>query len=198
MMYKANTIYEQKGITTKKLILTALFAALTCISTMVIQIPTSTMGYIHPGDSFVLLSGILLGPLSGAFAAGFGSSLADLFTGYLIYAPATFVIKAGTALIAYHTFRALDKILHTKRPAIPQLIVSGIAGELLVVVGYFVFEIFMLTIVNKTSLYAGFIAALASLPTSTVQGSAGIFLATLLHPILSPFIHLQRSQSQRG
>ena len=48
---------------TKKLIFAALMAALTCVSTMIIKIPTPTNGYIHPGDGFVLLSGLLLGPL---------------------------------------------------------------------------------------------------------------------------------------
>ena len=32
---------------TKKLIFAALFAALTCVATMIIKVPTPTMGYIH-------------------------------------------------------------------------------------------------------------------------------------------------------
>ena len=63
---------------TKKLVVTALMAALTCIATMIIKIPTPTFGYIHLGDGFVLLSGIILGPVSGAFAAGIGSMFADI------------------------------------------------------------------------------------------------------------------------
>ena len=43
---------------TKKLVYTALFTALCCVGTMVIQIPTpATHGYIHLGDAFVILSG---------------------------------------------------------------------------------------------------------------------------------------------
>ena len=48
-----------KNMKTKKLIFAALFAALTCVATMIIKVPTPTMGYIHPGDSIVLLSGFL-------------------------------------------------------------------------------------------------------------------------------------------
>ena len=55
---------------TKNIIFTALFAALTCVATMIIKLPTPTMGYIHPGDAIVLLSGLLLGPWYGSFAAG--------------------------------------------------------------------------------------------------------------------------------
>ena len=40
---------------TKKIILAALFAALTCAATMSIRIPTpGTGGYIHPGDAIVI------------------------------------------------------------------------------------------------------------------------------------------------
>ena len=50
----------------KKLILAALFAALSCVATMSIRIPTpGTSGYIHPGDAIVILSGIILGPVWG-------------------------------------------------------------------------------------------------------------------------------------
>ena len=37
----------------KKLVTAALLAAMTCVATMIIKIPTPTFGYIHPGDGFV-------------------------------------------------------------------------------------------------------------------------------------------------
>lgn len=48
--------------TVKKLVFAALFAALCCVATMVIRIPTPIGGYIHAGDAVVLLAGFLLGP----------------------------------------------------------------------------------------------------------------------------------------
>jgi len=55
----------------KKMTTTALFMALTCIATMIIKLPTpGTGGYVHLGDTFVILSGILLGPIYGAIAGG--------------------------------------------------------------------------------------------------------------------------------
>ena len=98
----------------KLTITAALFAALTCIGTMILKIPTPTLGYIHPGDGFVLLSGLLLGPLWGGLAAGIGSGLSDLIGGYFIYVPATFIIKALTAIVAYFTFRFSSKLLKSK------------------------------------------------------------------------------------
>ena len=78
----------------KKLVTAALLAAMTCVATMIIKIPTPTFGYIHPGDGFVLLCGVVLGSLPGALAAGIGSMFSDIFSGYVTWAPATFIIKA--------------------------------------------------------------------------------------------------------
>ena len=52
----------------RKLVLAALLAALVCVATMVVQIPSPMQGYVNLGDCFVLLSGWLLGPWYG-FAA---------------------------------------------------------------------------------------------------------------------------------
>ena len=76
----------------------ALFAALACVATMSIRIPTpGTGGYIHPGDAVVILCGIFLGPAEAFLAAGIGSCMADLLGGYFIYVPITFVIKGLVA-----------------------------------------------------------------------------------------------------
>ena len=178
-----STTHEQTQPKTKKLILSALMAALTCVGTMIIKVPTPTMGYIHPGDGFVLLSGLLLGPLWGFLAAGLGSALSDLIGGYFIYVPATFLIKGLTALVAYLVFRGVSKLSNTKT-SLPALIGSGVAGEAVMVAGYFLFEIFMLAIVNQTSLSAGVIASLAGIVPNLIQGAFGVVIATLLHPLL--------------
>lgn len=85
----------------KRLVLAALFAALACVATMSIRIPTpGTNGYIHSGDAIVILSGVILGPVWGLLAGGIGSALSDLIGGYFMYVPVTFVIKGLIALIA--------------------------------------------------------------------------------------------------
>ncbi|MBR5765838.1 MAG: ECF transporter S component, partial [Lachnospiraceae bacterium] len=81
-------------VKTRTLVRSAMFAALTFIATYIIKIPTpGTGGYIHPGDAFVILSGVILGPVYGAAAAGIGSALADILGGYFYYAPITLLIK---------------------------------------------------------------------------------------------------------
>ena len=95
------------GEKTRKLVYAALFAALTCVMTMIVKIPVpATGGYVNLGDCVVLLAGWVLGPMYGGAAAGLGSMLADLVSGYPLYAPGTFVIKACMAVCAWAVFRA--------------------------------------------------------------------------------------------
>ena len=72
---------------------------------MLIRIPTPLKGYINLGDAIVLLCAFLLPPSYAFFAAGIGSMLADIFSGYAVYAPATFIIKGLMALAAYFIFK---------------------------------------------------------------------------------------------
>jgi uncharacterized membrane protein len=72
----------------------AIFGAFTCVVTMVIAFPIpATNGFINIGDAVVMITGLMFGPIIGGIAGGIGSSLADLFLGFTIYAPATLVIK---------------------------------------------------------------------------------------------------------
>ena len=93
---------------TKKIVLSALLASLVCVATMLIKIPSPLKGYLNLGDCVVLLSGWVLSPVYGFLTAGIGSALADIFSGYIIYAPATFVIKGLMALVAYFTCRVIS------------------------------------------------------------------------------------------
>lgn len=170
--------------TTRTLILASLMAAITCVGTMIIKVPTPTNGYIHPGDGFVLLSGLLLGPVWGSLAAGIGSALSDLIGGYFVYVPATFIIKALTALVGYFVFVVIRKLVTSRTNPAP-VIVGGIAGEAVMVAGYFLFEIFMLATVNGTSVKAGYVAATAGLVPNIIQGVFGVIIATVLFPLLN-------------
>ncbi len=157
---------------TKKLMLTALFAALSCIATMSIRIPTpGTGGYIHPGDAIVILSGVLLGPVYGFLAAGIGSCMSDLLGGYLVYAPVTFLIKG---LVAAFSALAYRKIAKSGKYAYAGIAVGGILDILLVAGGYFLFEVL---------LYGP--GAAASVPANLIQGTGGLILSLLLYPVLT-------------
>lgn len=156
-----------KDKTIRKLVLSAMFAALSCAATMVIQIPIAT-GYLNFGDSLCLLAGWILGPWYGFAAAGLGSALADLLAGYGAYVPATFVIKGLVALIA----ALLLRLVRTAgMPAVWQLALSALPAEAAMVLGYFSFETLVL---GETA------AAAAAVPNNLLQAAAGIVLAVLL------------------
>ena len=59
---------------TRELVKAALFAALACVATMVIKIPSPLGGYLNLGDCVVLAAGWLLAPGYGFLAAGIGSA----------------------------------------------------------------------------------------------------------------------------
>ena len=54
----------------RTMVMAAVLAALACVATMVVQIPSPMNGFVNLGDCFVLLSGWLLGPWWGAAAGG--------------------------------------------------------------------------------------------------------------------------------
>ena len=96
-------------LNTKTLVMASLLAALCCVATMVIRIPSPTGGYMNLGDTVVILSAYLLGPAWGAAASGLGSALADLFSGYTAYVPGTLVIKALMAACAAWIYLLMKK-----------------------------------------------------------------------------------------
>lgn len=170
----------------KKTVMTALFAALACAATMAIRIPiVGTGGYVHLGDAIVILSGILLGPAWGFFAAGVGSAMADLLGGYFIYVPITLAIKGLVALSSGLVARAVWDKPRLRRAA---AVFGGLADIVLVAGGYFVCEIPMY----------GLTAAAASVLPNAFQGLSGLVIASLLYPIALSVPQVQRLAAASG
>ncbi len=155
---------------TKKIVMAALLAALTCVATMIIKIPSPLKGYLNLGDCIVLVAGWMLSPIYGFLAAGLGSAFADMFSGYLSYVPATFVIKGLMALIAFYGF----KLLYNKFGNLPSRIASGVLAEAVMILGYFLFEGFLY----------GFKPSLINIPANGVQGIAGLIIGVALIKVL--------------
>lgn len=169
----------------KKLILAALFAALSCVATMSIRIPTpGTSGYIHPGDAIVILSGVILGPVWGFLAGGIGSALSDLIGGYFIYVPITFVIKGLVALAAGLLYQKVGKNQKSRYIAV---ILGGVADIILVAGGYFVCESFI---------YGA--GAAASIPANIIQGVGGLVISCILYPILISIPNVRQTAVAAG
>ena len=163
-----------------RLVYTALFTALTTVATLVIQVPSPMCGYVNLGDAMVLLSAWILGPVYGTAAAGIGSMLADLLSGYAYYAPGTLVIKCLMAFVAAQVFLVLKDKVKGKHFA---KVVSGLLAEIIMVAGYFG--------------YAGLIlgnglSAALSIPGNLVQGGFGIVVSTVVYLALSQVIKMPK------
>ena len=152
-----------------KIVLSGLFAAIIFVLTAFVPIPLGH-GYANAGDVFVVLSGVMLGPWAGMAASGVGSAMADLYLGYSVYAPATFVIKGLMAACAFLIFRGIGR----GRSALVRHVVSYIVCEMIMVLGYFLFE---------TALF-GFAVALADVFGNLLQAAfsagTGIALSAVL------------------
>ena len=159
---------------TLKIVLTAMFAALICVATMLIRVPIpATGGYANLGDGVILLCAFLMNPICAVIAAGIGSMLTDLLNGYAHYAPGTFVIKGCMAIAAALIVKAMGR-----KPA--GYVVSGVAAEAIMVAGYFGYAALLL---GKG------IGAAASIPGNLVQAAMGLVIGLLL------FFLLKRSKA---
>lgn len=151
---------------TRDIVLSAMFAALICVATMIIKIQLTPNGYINLGDGVIILASKALGPFYAFFAAGIGSMLADLLSGFAFYAPVTFLVKG---LMAVVTFFVMKKLSGMKNKTLP-IIIASVAAEIVMIFGYYIFE----------SIVYGFGAALASMPGNSIQAAAGIVSGALL------------------
>ena len=155
---------------TKRIVVTALMASMVCVMTMMVKIPSPMKGYLNIGDCVVLLCGWLLAPGYGFVAAGLGSALADLFSGYAIYAPATFLIKGGMSLLVF----VCGRLMRQRGGKLVSQIVGGVLAEAFMVGGYLVFE----------GVLYGFAASAVNIPANGVQGGVGLVLGLALIKVL--------------
>lgn len=151
----------------RRLVLTALLVGVVAVVTMTVSVPLpGVKGYVNIGDTVVLLSGLIFGPLTGAAAGGFGSALADMLLGYAYWAPWTLIIKGAEGLLAGWL------ALRWHRAA-----AAGTAAGVMVV-GYFL----------AGSLLYGLGPALASLPGDLLQGAVSAALCLIAAAPLQKYL----------
>lgn len=165
----------------QKLVMSALFCALICVATASFPIPLGGGGYANLGDTLIAVCAFFVGPLWGFLSAGVGSALADLFLGYGVYAPATFIIKGLMALVYILIFRGFAKT----KAAIPMALVAAIAAEALMVFGYFAFECILYTPAGAIPNVAG----------NLIQAAVGVGCSTVLVSLISHNKYLMKHSS---
>jgi len=139
---------------------TAMSTALVFVSTRIIQINLPSGGYLNFGDTMIMFTSMLFGPVVGAFAGGVGAALADVSGPYAGWAPITLVVKGLEGLIIGYIARKHDS------PG--TLIIAGILGGMEMVLGYFAFEVPIL----------GLPRAMLDIPPNILQGVTGVLVGT--------------------
>jgi len=119
-----------------------IFTALNFVVTFWIKIPIpATGGYINIGDIAVMFTALLFGPIIGGITGGVGPMLADIFSGpYIIYAPATLIIKGIEGFLIGLISNPRDRIGRISYRDILAVIIGGI----LIPLGYFIYQAFIL------------------------------------------------------
>lgn len=88
-----------KNKSVKLLTSAAMFAALTLALTYFhTPMPNANGGYVHLGDAVIFLAASILPLPYACAAAAVGGAMADLLSGFAVWAPATLIIKALLAL----------------------------------------------------------------------------------------------------
>lgn len=164
---------------TGKIIRIAVYTVAVYTVTIILQVyQPATGGYFNLGESVIYAAAILEGPIVAAIAGGVGAALADLSTGYAVFAPATLVIKFTEGYLA-------GWLIHRFRPRFTRYklelagIVGGLYTLLLVVFAYYYWS---------GSIYIGpseYLGAEVSAPLVSVPLIIWVMVAVLLGGLLT-------------
>jgi len=160
----------------------AAFVTLAFIGTAVIRIPIpATGGYFNLGDTFVMVSALLYGPLIGLGVGLIGPALADA-VGFPQFILATALVKGFEGLIV--GLVAVGSNRKKGSGAIPALML----GILILVGGYYLFEAMVYPLLARSVPFFGVTdakAALAEILPNLLQGVLSAVIAFGIFKVLT-------------
>lgn len=172
-----------RNLSTRKIVLTALMAALTVVgSSLRITMPISIGGNtaFHLGNILCVLSGLLMGPWLGGLAAGLGSAIYDMTNPmYIADCWITFLTKGAMGLAAG---LAAGKGKHM---TYLRALLSSIAGSFVYAVLYLLKTFLKTMLVQGVAADGAMLAVLEKLPATVFNA----VIAILFAPILAIAIH---------
>ncbi|WP_313537648.1 ECF transporter S component [Enterococcus sp.] len=159
----------------QRVVLVALFAALTVIGTM-IKIPLPTGAFVHLGNAVLLLAVLLLGYINGSLAGGLGFAIFDVLNGYAAEAPYFILESFIVGAAAYGAF-----LLFKKKPyRVWQLVVIGLATGIAKLAMTQIKNTVMLWYMGSAFSHA-WAAALVKLPATVINVTVTIVLVAILY-----------------
>lgn len=182
-----------KNTKTRKIVLTALMAALCYVAFRFLKIPIPVPGgntALHIGNAFCVLCALLLGGVYGGIAGAVGMTIADLTDPtYISSAPKTFVLKMIIGLvagfIAHNIANISDKNHSTKYVIKWSLISSAAALGLNVILDPVVGFLYKNLILGVEYDAAKIIATWAAGATA-INSVVGTVLVCLIYNLLRP------------
>lgn len=119
------------GVKIKNLVLSGVFAAIICVTTIFPHLPAGANGgYVHIGDTFIYLAASLLSPSYAVAASAIGAGLADLMVAPVYVIP-TIIIKPLMALM----FTAKETRLLCRRN-----VLGTVFAGIICTLGYYIAE----------------------------------------------------------
>lgn len=165
-MNQANVVKQERSVV-GQLTINAMFIALTLVFTafLNIRLPIAgNGGLIHLGNIPLFIGAVIYGKKTGMIAGAFGMALFDIMSGWVIWAPFTFIIMGIIGFL-------IGKITESNKGFLNCSFAFLIAA-ILKVVGYYFTEVI---------LYKNYITPLGSIAGNLIQigVSAAIVLAVI-------------------
>lgn len=151
---------------TKDMIISSLLISLVFIATKFINIrlPISVNGgLIHLGNAMLFMSAIIFGNRKGAVAGAFGMGLFDILSGWMAWAPFTFIIRGVMGYIIGSIANAKGRNGNVLLWNLTGIILSGIW----MIAGYYLTEVI---------LYGNWISPVTSIPGNIIQIVVGAII----------------------
>ncbi|MDD3902764.1 MAG: ECF transporter S component [Sphaerochaeta sp.] len=145
-----------------KVAVVAVLTAVVVVFTMMVRIPTAK-GYLNLCDVAICFIAFTFGPWSAFIAAGLGTALADLISGYAQWAPISFIVHGVEGLLVALIVRQKgDETISAIKK-----IAAGIVCVTTVSMGYFILSAIFIS---------GFSVAAAEIPGNIAQSGVGVVL----------------------
>lgn len=186
---------ETANIKLKKLMQTALLAALCYVSFTFLQIkipiPGGDATSLHIGNAFCVLAALLLGGFYGGLAGAVGMTIADIFDPvYITVAPKTFILKLCIGLITGFVAHRIAKISESnnKKYILKWSIISSVCGLAFNVVadpivGFF----YKQYVLGQPQEFAKVLAKLSAV-TTFANAVVSVILVAFLYNALRPLL----------
>lgn len=125
-----------KNVKIKKMCFSAMFAAMIFGLTM-LHIPIGAGGYIHIGDALIYITALLMGGPWAFLSAAIGAAVADIVSGFAVYAIPSMIIKMLIAVPFALVSKKEEKLLSARTALLT------IPSGAVTILGYFIADLIL-------------------------------------------------------